>query len=164
MAKKVYFVDLDNTLNKFPAVFNEEDLYEEHFFLRATARDNVVEAVNRIAKECPVYILSAYPMNSKYAVAEKLEWVRRKLENIQDVLLVPEGESKVEAAKVLLNRELCKEDILFDDYTSNLMEWDNAGGKGIKLIHQYNGSGIRWPGERVLAASSADAICRALHG
>ena len=87
-----------------------------------------------MAKKGNVYIISASP--NIYADIDKKIWIQKYLPNIpkQNIVLCRLGINKAKHIENKLNIKIDKTCILLDDYTKNLIEWENAGGVGIKRL------------------------------
>ena len=133
MEKKI-FLDLDGTLAKFN-VRNALKRFdnEKGFFAKLGAYKNI-EYINEMAKKGNVYIISASP--NIYADIDKKIWIQKYLPNIpkQNIVLCRLGINKAKHIENKLNIKIDKTCILLDDYTKNLIEWENAGGVGIKRL------------------------------
>lgn len=144
---KKIFLDLDGTLAKFN-VRNalERFAVEEGFFARLGAYKGI-EEINEMAKTGNVYIISASP--NQQADIDKIEWITKFLPNINlltNVFICRVGEDKAKFLKAK-GIEINKTTVLLDDYTKNLMEWESAGGVGIKRLTKVadNSTG-KWKG------------------
>jgi hypothetical protein len=161
MARRL-FVDMDGVLAKFTPVAEIESLYEEGYFRNLGPQENVVIAVRGIitADETDVYILSGVLADSEYAWDEKRQWLKEHLPELTDdeVIFVPCGMPKTDQGQWFsagggladtARSPICESDILLDDYTANLTEWEAGGGKGIKLINDINHQRGVWQGATV---------------
>lgn len=152
---KRIFIDMDGTVADF---YQESDclerMTEEGFFrnLRPMAFAQDLQGMANVglvdAKD--MYILSAC-VDTTYCRDEKREWIAEYLPFIKEenILLMNVGENKAEYVEYMLGRDLTKEDILFDDYTKNLNEWEWAGGLGVKALNGINGKSGNWQGRTV---------------
>ena len=144
---KKIFLDLDGTLVKFN-VRNALERFatEKGFFAKLGAYKNI-EKVNEMAKAGNVYIISASP--NLQADKDKMEWISKYLFNIpiENIVICRIGENKAEIIKNKLNITIDKTTVLLDDYTKNLVEWESAGGVGIKRLTKVadNSTG-KWRG------------------
>ncbi len=141
------FVDMDGTLTEFLPQKSTEPLYQKGYFYHLPPQDNVVAAVRDLTLRHPeieVFILSAYLVDSPYALAEKNAWVDRYLPEIDRPhrIFVPNGSDKKEWIGGMR-----KDDVLLDDYTQNLLRWQPL--RGIKLINAINHTRRTWQGEVV---------------
>lgn len=90
--------------------------------------------MDRLASKRNVYIISASP-NIRCDL-EKMFWVRKYLPSlpIENVVICRVGDNKAEVIKQKLGVNINEDTYLLDDYTKNLVEWEKAGGVGIKRI------------------------------
>ena len=140
------FLDLDGTLARFN-VRNALERFatEKGFFANLKAYKNI-EDINEMAKCGNVYIISASP--NEQADIDKIAWVSHYLPNINlltNVFICRCGENKADylKAKGIDIKNTC----LLDDYTKNLVEWESAGGVGIKrLTSVADNSTGKWKG------------------
>lgn len=149
MSKKI-FLDLDGTLARFN-VRNALQRFdkEKDFFYNLLPYKNI-DFINRLAKKTNVYIISASP--TAQADVDKIRWVQKYLPNVKatNILICRVGENK---AKVIEENYNCRIDsscFLLDDYTKNLVEWESAGGVGIKrLTSVADNSTGKWQGIQI---------------
>ena len=131
---KKIFLDMDGTIARFN-VRNALERFatEKGFFKNLKAYKNI-ELINEMAKEGNVYIISASP--NTQADNDKMAWLGQYLPNLkkENIVLCRIGENKAEIIKNKLNVSIDNETILLDDYTRNLVEWEKAGGVGIKRL------------------------------
>ena len=144
---KKIFLDLDGTLAKFN-VKNALARFtvEKGFFERLGAYKGI-ETINEMAKAGNVYIISASP--NVQADNDKMKWIAKYLFNIplENIVICRVGENKAEIIKSQLNITIDKTTVLLDDYTKNLVEWESAGGVGIKrLTSVADNSTGKWKG------------------
>ena len=144
---KKIFLDLDGTLVRFN-VKNALERFatEKGFFANLKAYTNI-EDINELAKGGNVYIISASP--NCQADKDKMEWISKYLFNVpaENIVICRVGENKAEIIKSKLNIIIDKTTVLLDDYTKNLVEWESAGGVGIKRLTKVadNSTG-KWKG------------------
>ncbi len=155
---KTLYVDMDGTLAKWKPVEKFEELYEPGFFLTARTNENVVNAIRGIKLHEPdieVKILSARLADSPYAEAEKIAWLQRNIPEIpqEDYIFTVCGEPKSKFIS-----EIDRDSFLLDDYTKNLLEWEAAGGTGIKLLNGINHTHGTWQGLSVHHSASPEAL------
>lgn len=145
------FFDIDGTLAEWITVANFSDLFQKGYF-RTLAPTTLIGYANRLAdknSDVDAYILSAY-LPESYAFSEKNEWVDEHVPNFDKMhrIFVHDGVCKAEAIIEAMKRPLTENDVLIDDYTSNLTAWQAAGGKAIKWLNGINGLGGRFDGPR----------------
>jgi 5'(3')-deoxyribonucleotidase len=153
------FVDMDGVLARFTPVDEIERLYEKGYFRSLEPQLNVIGAVRDIAAAggTEVYILSGVLRDSDYAWDEKIDWLKEYLPELQDgkTIFTPCGIPKTDQSQWFLARggiadtarfPITEKDILLDDYTANLTDWEAAGGTGIKLVNDINHKKGIWKG------------------
>lgn len=139
------FVDMDGTVAKFNPLVKIEALYEEGYFKNLEPMTNMVEAIKNVAetsKEIEVFILSAC-LDSKYAMPEKNDWLDKHLPIIDTQHRIFCEYGKEKSAYIPEPKET---DVLLDDYTKNLKEWN---GIGIKILNGINDTNKSWCGQRI---------------
>ena len=118
---------------------------EKGFFAKLGAYKGI-EKINEMAKAGNVYIISASP--NKQADNDKMIWIEKYLNNVpmENRLICRCGENKAEYLKSK-GLQIDKNIYLLDDYTKNLIEWESAGGVGIKRLTKVadNSTG-KWQG------------------
>ena len=149
------FVDMDGTIAKFYYKKNcLEKMYEEGYFanLPPYAIANKLNAFASKDTCVRVYILSAC-VESKYCESEKIEWLLKYMPNIEPTqyIFTKIGESKVDKAKAIVEDFSECVNILLDDYTKNLEQWQAKDMlcMGVKFINGINDTTKTWQGERV---------------
>ena len=151
---KNLFIDMDGTLCEWRSNLKSiEELYEEYYFSSLRKNTNLVNAIINIYEKYPdnIFVLSCYLKDSKYAKNEKNIWLDENL-NIpnKNRIFIPVGENKGFIGN--------KGDLLLDDYSQNLLDWEENKKVGIKFINDINGSGIKWKGERIKFSASSEVI------
>ena len=141
------FLDLDGTLARFN-VRNALERFdkEEGFFARLKAYKNI-EVVNELAKTNNLFIISASP--NEQADKDKMIWLEKYLPNInvENITICRLGQNKAQIIQDKYNITINEQCYLLDDYTKNLNEWENFGGKGIKRITKVaDNSTKKWQG------------------
>lgn len=141
------FLDLDGTLARFnvPNALERFDK-EEGFFARLKAYKDI-EVVNELAKTNKLFIISASP--NEQADKDKMIWINKYLPNIdvKNITICRLGQNKAKIIQDKYNITINDKCYLLDDYTKNLNEWENFGGKGIKrLTIVSDNSTKKWKG------------------
>ena len=152
------FVDMDGTIAKF--YHNKkclEKMYEENYFAKLPPYA-IAKQINDFAKKdtcVEVYILSAC-VNSPYCESEKVAWLMKNMPNIkpQNYLFTKVGESKlVKAISCIGDENANNINVLLDDYTKNLEDWEENEGEvisiGIKFLNGMNDTTKTWQGAKV---------------
>jgi 5'(3')-deoxyribonucleotidase len=155
------FLDLDGTLARFN-VRNALERFdkEEGFFARLKAYKHI-ETVNELAKiKGNIFIISASP--NPIADQDKLEWINKYLPDIQldNITICRLGENKAQVVQNKYNIAIDSNCYLLDDYTKNLVEWEELGGKGIKrLTRVSDNSTKKWKGLTLKDLKELTLIC-----
>lgn len=141
-----WVLDMDDTLAHFHEQKNALERFatEKDFFsnLQPTQLTKYIKRLlqSNILKPEQVYIISASP--NTQADKDKRDWLDKHLQEIpkKNILFSRLGEDKGDhfiKAHNLKQKDL-ENYILFDDYTKNLLDWKNKGGKVLKVINEYN--------------------------
>ncbi len=153
--KRKYFFDMDGTLSRFYKDPQFLDLMKKPgYFVNLEPYESMVEVIKQLQNMgCEVFILSAY--SSPFEVEEKVMWLTREIPSIdcQHMLFCKAGTDKslfVHSLEHDLTH--C---VLVDDYSKNLLEWIERGGKGFKCRNEINCKGEKWSGKRVDANDNA---------
>lgn len=133
------FFDMDDTLAKFSTPNWMNEVNNEGYFKELDPLP-FLDEVNKLAALCPenVYILSAC-INNPYCKPDKIEWLKKHLPAAmkEHVFFSKVGKSKPNYVKYRF-KKIDKYDILIDDYSKNLEEWEAAGGTAIKFKNDHN--------------------------
>ena len=140
------FLDMDGTIAKFN-VKNALVRFENEldFFARLGAYKGI-EKINEMAKVGNIYIISASPNDR--CDSDKMKWLDKFLPSLPkaNIVFCRIGENKAEIIKEKIGVDI-KDTLLLDDYTKNLIQWENAGGIGIKrLTRVADNSTGKWQG------------------
>ena len=142
---------MDNTLADFGDSAADgsilERMYEKGFFENLKPLPFLHE-MNKVASLFPenIYILSACN-ESPHCKPEKIIWLKKYLPAAckENVIFTTTKRKKAPyvSEKIYGNkrRRLSKYDILIDDYSKNIIEWEKAGGTAIKFKNDFNLSG-----------------------
>ena len=131
---KRIFLDLDGTLARFNVRNALERFDNEIGFFANLLAYKGIEIVNELAKTNQLFVISASP--NEQADKDKMIWLEKYLPNIsiENITLCRLGQNKAQIIQDKYNITINEECYLLDDYTKNLNEWENFGGKGIKRI------------------------------
>lgn len=156
------FLDMDGTLAKFNSKRNALKRFEnEKGFFSSLKPFKNIEFINDLAlrKDCELYVISATP--NAQADNDKMIWLEKYLPNIKkaNICFCRIGTNKAKEIKRQLNIDIDKTCLLLDDYTNNLIEWNNANGIGIKrLTSLANNKSKRWKGFSIKDLSSISKL------
>ena len=144
---KKIFLDLDGTLAKFNVPNALERFDKEEGFFKNLGAYKGIEVVNELARDNALFIISASP--NEQADKDKMIWIEKFLPNINinNITICRIGENKAQIIMNKYNITINEQCYLLDDYTKNLNEWENFGGKGIKRITKVaDNSTKKWQG------------------
>lgn len=146
ITKANIFIDMDGVLAEHhPDV--EELMYDEGFFLNRPCDENALELVERLNEldGCEVYILSSI-LDSPYVIEEKNAWLDKYLPRIrvQQRHYVPRFEKKSDYVRNTFANLDDSHNILLDDFTKNLNEWDVPNALAIKYLNGLNSTNNTW--------------------
>lgn len=137
-------LDMDDTL----AHFNEQEKalerfsHEKHFFANLKPSKLLLNVqlalLNKKISPNDIYIVSASP--NEQADNDKMEWLNKYLQVIpkSNIMFTRLGQDKAILFMERYHLNDLSNYILIDDYTKNLVNWLEKGGKPIKYINEYN--------------------------
>lgn len=139
------FVDMDGVLAE-----QSHDLvkymYDKDFFLNLPAVHSVINVIKKLisSNQYNVYILSSV-IDSPYSIIEKGLWLDKYLPEVPKNrrLFVPYGTSKASYVKSKMKTENCI-NVVIDDFTVNLVEWEIDNAIGIKVLNNINNTKGTW--------------------
>lgn len=136
----VYF-DMDGVLAKWDPNAKTEDTYKKDYFLYCEEEKVVTEVINILKEKYTVKILShAYGKN---AIDAKNKWLDKIGLTDIDRIFVPYGNKKSN----YINKD--ETNVIIDDYTKNLNDWQKDGNIAIKFRNRINGTKGTWTGPSV---------------
>lgn len=153
------FIDMDGTIAKFN-VRNAINRFatEQKFFSKLLAYKGI-ETIDKLAKQGNIYIISASP--NERTDTDKREWLNKYLPSLksENIIFCRIGENKAKIIKEKINVDINNETFLLDDYTKNLIEWENAGGVGIKrLTSVADNSTGKWRGKTLKRLEQLESV------
>lgn len=158
-----FFIDVDNTILEHSGFYSIETESRIHSSIGKFPLENEnaikimyesaicrnPDIVKRLIQQDNVYILTKYPaieyeIHKQQRVAEILGITHDELMSMTDkngikkyICLISTA-SKVNTVKEIFKLDDLKDCILVDDYSSNLIEWENNQGIAIKYYNEYN--------------------------
>lgn len=147
---KKLFLDMDGTIAMFNSKRNALKRFdnEKGFFTSLKPFVNI-NVINEMIKKgnVEIYVISASP--NEQADIDKMAWLNTYLPNLSqtNICFCRLGQNKAKVIKDKLNIDIDNNCYLLDDYTKNLIEWNNSNGIGIKrLTSLANNSRKIWKG------------------
>lgn len=145
MAKK-YYLDMDGVLAKWDDFeIPVDEMQQPGFFRNLEPCTHMVDAVKELIRDGEdVNILSA--VFNQAGIEEKQEWLDEQLPEIprEKRIFTRCGEDKCQVLEGMENR---RDAVLIDDYSKNLLAWQEAGGTGIKFMNSLNAVQGKWTGD-----------------
>lgn len=166
MSKVKLFWDMDGTLAKSSPDVKISDFYRKDYFLELEPETSLCLIADSLARhdEFESYILTSVMDGAVHARSEKLRWLNAYVTGIKktNILFVPYGVRKSAFIEDLFHCELSENDILVDDHSPNLIAWENAGGKAVKWVNDFNNKGnSTFSGARIKKANEVRTIVNA---
>ena len=141
------FLDMDGTIARFNVRNALQRFATELDFFKNLLPYKNIRKIDKLALKRNVYIITASP-NIRCDI-DKMLWLRKYLPNLplENIVICRIGDNKAEIIKQKLGVDINAETYLLDDYTKNLVEWESAGGVGIKrLTKMADNSTGKWKG------------------
>ena len=151
--KKNLFFDCDGTLFPWKRLPEEDRwrLYTQEYYESLAAYPQMKTLVRDLAERAPLYICSVCLGKDARKGKDRaldLQYGKHCFPRSRR-FYVPEGMSKAEYAMKRLGRNLDRNDLLLDDHSANLIDWEAHGGTSVKVLNGFNGSGRTWKGMRM---------------
>lgn len=152
------FIDMDGTLTVFDTEATMEQLRAPGYFAALSPLPNMTKTVERLLESGEfdeVYILSSY-LDGTNAIEEKDSWLDHQIPQIDTAHRIYPicGTNK----SSYIPGGVCCTDLLLDDYSVNLHDWQAAGGLGVKLLNGINGRFGTWKGAAVSNSKTPEEI------
>lgn len=135
--KKKLFLDMDGTIAKFNSKKNALQRFSvEKGFFSSLKPFKYLDIINQMIANnvVEVFVISASP--NEQADIDKLAWLNTYLPNLDNanICFCRIGTNKAIEIKRQLNIDIDNNCYLLDDYTKNLIDWNNFNGIGIKRL------------------------------
>lgn len=132
---------MDGTLTEYKMNATVSDMMKEGFFRNLKPREQMLEAIRYLLEfqkeETEVFILSAvFPQTETESKREKNLWLDKYLPEIDSCHRIY---TRVGEDKASFIGTIGENDILVDDYSRNLSQWVEKGGRAIKILNEVNG-------------------------
>ena len=147
MNKIKLFIDMDGTLTEWRKACTQEHLFLDNYFYSLKPHFKLLRYLQSLDNSNIEIFIASHYITDK-SVKEKNKWLDRYF-NIKNEnrIFIPSHIRKSEYIKKYLGEDILKEHILLDDFTPNLIEWENNGGTAIKAINRINRKSIKWKGK-----------------
>lgn len=150
------YIDMDGVQTVYDKGDTVEEMMQEGYFSSRQPHIEVIDFIKLLMEDdrYTVTILSAVFTDS-HSILEKAIWLENQGLSAVDKMFVPCGVPKSNYVKSEgMN-------ILIDDFSKNLFEWENAGENffGIKFMNEVNGENGTW---RKHAGASLDYSMNAI--
>jgi 5'(3')-deoxyribonucleotidase len=134
---KKLFLDMDGTIAMFNSKRNALKRFDNEKGFFQTLKPFVnINVINEMIKKgnIEIYVISASP--NEQADIDKMAWLNTYLPNLSqtNICFCRLGQNKAKVIKDKLNIDIDNNCYLLDDYTKNLIEWNNCKGIGIKRL------------------------------
>ncbi|MBP3280727.1 MAG: hypothetical protein J6M44_17410 [Butyrivibrio sp.] len=161
MTKKTVFIDYDGTLAYFLKDKSLEEVAQKGYTLTVPMVESFCTAIDMLMNDDE---LSGYDFRllsavlNEYSVQDKKTMLTKRFGSAfaEKSVFVEYGMSKatyVEGGNILL-----------DDFSFNLHEWERFGGIGIKVYNGINGNNGTWRGYSVHSTATNNVIYATLKG
>lgn len=149
MKKINLFIDMDGTVAKFYHDKKYLDkMFEQGYFenLKPYAIAKKINEYAQTSNDINIYMLTAC-VNSPWCIKEKTLWLKKYMPNVKHHYFISLGKNKAKSVEQHHKNEI---NILLDDYTRNLTEWEANGQNwvGIKFVNGINDKSKKWNGKR----------------
>ena len=144
-------VDMDGVVAEWRKTATEKDLWKMGYWISLLPVYEIIWEILIICldPDCDVYIATAV-IETLLAKIEKWLWCNRYMPFIdrRHRIFIRNGSSKAEAVTKYLGIPLSDRIVLLDDYSKNLHDWREKGGRCIKIMNGLNGTKGTWRGEK----------------
>ena len=153
------FLDMDGTIARFNVRNALQRFATELDFFKNLLPYKNIGKIDKLALKRNIYIITASP-NIRCDI-DKMLWLRKYLPNLplENIVICRIGDNKAEIIKQKLGFDINAETYLLDDYTKNLVEWETAGGVGVKrLTSVADNSTGKWKGLTITDLAELESL------
>ena len=160
---KIEFESLEDTSPNEVKKRMDKVLYAKDYFRTLKPNEEFVSAVKSLIKErqVEVYVLSCVLPNKDGVspIEQKNEWLDEYLPELAPSyrVFVPNGEDK----KDYIPNGIRSTDVLIDDYTKNLILWEEKG-RGLKFLNDVNATNGTWNKSMISYKESPETLKKAV--
>ncbi len=138
------------------------DFHNKGFFKNLLPYESMLGAMQMLRDRGDVYVYVLSAVADSDGEAEKETWIATHLPSTVPIgcFFTRPGESKGQYVKDFYG-DLTKDDILLDDYSANLLDWESCGGYAVKVLNEHNGrgwNGLNFQGSAISTEWSAEMI------
>lgn len=156
---KKFFIDMDGVLARWTTGSSIEEVKSPGFFLNLEAEVTLIEVVLELVRQGYSVSILSHVFGPR-AASEKSSWLEDNGLGFVHKTFVPIERPK---AEYIEENDDCV-NILIDDYTKNLKEWESShpNNVGVKLYNGVNGTNGTWEGKFISLDQSFDEIIKTL--
>ena len=134
----IYF-DMDGVLAKWGNV-SLEDTYKPGYFANRPTETKAAKLIRLLEEKGHEVVILTAAYCEGHARADKMHWLEDNGLGDVPAMMIPYGEDKAACVRPH------PDNILVDDFTQNLREWEAAGYTGVKFYNGINGTHGTWDG------------------
>ena len=144
----VILFDMDGVVAKW----GTENTHEPGFFRNRPVVDKARRLIMELKKDNYVMMMSSVYTDGT-SVEDKIGWLNEFLPGVP-FIFVPYGENKSDYIQGPGMK------VLVDDYSTNLHDWKEKGGVGIKYMNGLNGTNGTWKHDRLEEDMTVDEMVK----
>ena len=141
------FVDMDGTLTEWRKAASYEHLFLDNYFYTLRPHKVLIRWLNKLKDEgnIDIFVASSYILDKH--ITEKNLWLDKYFP-IEDSkrIFIPDDRRKSECVEEFLGENISANHVLLDDFTPNLIEWEENGGTAVKALNGINRLEGKWGG------------------
>ena len=145
------YVDMDGCLAKWRTDASVEDTFKPDYFANLELEPKLKELIQMLRNSHEDVALLSSVYQEGTAKRDKLRFLDKHDMLDVPVVFVPYGEDKSKYVRSAFN-------VLIDDFSQNLRDWENAGYTGIKYYNGINGNHGTWEGYSINHKMPADKM------